>query len=255
MGKILLFLQVCSHIVSAIHREAIKIKEEFDSHINGSVLEATNENVRLILGDKPKIADRYCFEMLTLVLALADHKLGRSYLSQQSNLIQDLMQLFHAGTPRIQRQVTSVVRKILPEILPTDFAKIVCFQNHASSSLKILDMFLGCVVKSLQVKVRSSQDGNRFARNININDIFASDELPSHYWFLRGEGEIQLANAVVKLIKDMCEVVDSLFSLHILKLSYHCGYFDSFNFSSARKHFLWNGRRYPNKQSLSQSFT
>lgn len=43
--------------------------------------------------------------MLTLVLALADHKLGRSYLSQQSNLIQDLLQLFHSGTPRIQRQV------------------------------------------------------------------------------------------------------------------------------------------------------
>lgn len=202
---------MCSHIVSAIHREAIKIKEEFDSHINGSVLEATNENVRLILGDKPKIADRYCFEMLTLVLALADHKLGRSYLSQQSNLIQDLMQLFHAGTPRIQRQVTSVIRKILPEILPTDFAKIVCFQNHvapsSTSSLKILDMFFGCIVKSLQVKVRSSQDGNRFARNININDIFASDELPSHYWFLRGEGEMQLAISVVKLIKDMCEVL------------------------------------------------
>ncbi|ODN02467.1 E3 ubiquitin-protein ligase MYCBP2 [Orchesella cincta] len=210
--------QVCSHIVSAIHREAIKIKEEFDSHINGSVLEATNENVRLILGEKPKIPDRYCFEMLTLVLALADHKLGRNYLSQQSNLIQDLMQLFHAGTPRIQRQVTSVVRKILPEILPSEFAKIICHQTHSAnaSKLNILDMFLGCVVKSLQVKVRSSQDGNRFARNININDVFASDELPSHYWFLRGEGEIQLANAVVKLIKDMCE---ESFSLEWSKVS------------------------------------
>jgi len=63
--------------------------------------------------EKPKIADRYCFEMLTLVLALADHKLGRSYLSQQSNLIQNLMQLLHVGTPRIQRQVCFFILEII----------------------------------------------------------------------------------------------------------------------------------------------
>jgi E3 ubiquitin-protein ligase MYCBP2 len=40
--------QVCSHIVSAIHREAIKIKEEVDTQLTGSVLEATNDNIRII---------------------------------------------------------------------------------------------------------------------------------------------------------------------------------------------------------------
>ena len=68
-------------------------------------------------------------------------------------------------------------------------------------------MLLGCVIKSLQVKVRSSQDGNRSAKNINTNEIYNSEELPPLYWFLRGEGDIQLANTVVKLIKDMCEVI------------------------------------------------
>jgi len=45
-------IQVCSHIVSAIHREAMKIKFEFETHAVGSVLEATNENVRLVAGGK-----------------------------------------------------------------------------------------------------------------------------------------------------------------------------------------------------------
>lgn len=36
--------------MSAIHREALKIKEEFDSHVHGSLLEATEANARLIAG-------------------------------------------------------------------------------------------------------------------------------------------------------------------------------------------------------------
>lgn len=70
-------------------------------------------------------------------------------------------------------------------------------------------MLLGCIVKSLQVKVRTSQDGNRAAKNISTTEIYSSEELPSEYWFLRGEGDIQLANTVVKLIKDMSEVSQS----------------------------------------------
>ncbi|CAG7827587.1 unnamed protein product [Allacma fusca] len=200
--------QVCSHIVGAIHREAIKIKEEFNSHnTSGSILEAAGDNIRLIVGEKPKVGDRYCFEMLSLVLALAGSKTGRSYLSQQSNLTQDLMQLLHVGTPRIQRQVTSVLRKILPEIKPEDFAKIACNQDihFGESTLGILDMLLGCIIKSLQVKVRTAHDGNRSARNISTSEIYSSEELAPVYWFLRGEGDMQLANTVVKLIKDMCE--------------------------------------------------
>lgn len=40
------FFQVCSHIVSAIHREAIKIKHEFDMQTALSLAEVQNENNR-----------------------------------------------------------------------------------------------------------------------------------------------------------------------------------------------------------------
>lgn len=104
--------------------------------------------------------------------------------------------------------MTSVIRKILPEIAPSDFAMIVCLPDPKSGIglLGILDLLFGCIVKSLQVKVRTAQDGNRVARSINISDVFVTDELPSYYWFLRGEGDLTLANSVVKLINDMCNV-------------------------------------------------
>jgi len=107
--------------------------------------------------------------------------------------------------------VIAVIRKILPEIKPEDFAKIVCLQDTSTGEVKlgVLDMFFGCILKSLQVKVRGSQDGNRSAKNICITDILITEELPSYYWFFKGEGDSQLASSVVSLIKDMCEVLNS----------------------------------------------
>lgn len=67
-------------------------------------------------------------------------------------------------------------------------------------------MFFGCILKALQVKVRGSQDGNRSAKNISITDILIAEELPPHYWFFRGDGDLQLASSVVTFIKDISDV-------------------------------------------------
>lgn len=50
--------------------------------------------------------DAYCFELLSMVLALSGSGVGRTYLAQQYPLLQDLFSLLHTGTPRIQRQVS-----------------------------------------------------------------------------------------------------------------------------------------------------
>jgi hypothetical protein len=41
--------------------------------------------------------DTYCFEMLSLVLALSGSSVGRSYLASQFGLIVDLLTLLHTG--------------------------------------------------------------------------------------------------------------------------------------------------------------
>ena len=51
------------------------------------------------------VPDAYCFELLSMVLALSGSRVGRSYVAQQDGLLLDLVSLLHTGTPRIQRQV------------------------------------------------------------------------------------------------------------------------------------------------------
>jgi len=47
--------------------------------------------------------DTYCFEMLSLVLALSGSSVGRSYLASQFGLIVDLLTLLHTGKLKILR--------------------------------------------------------------------------------------------------------------------------------------------------------
>lgn len=51
-------------------------------------------------------SDAYCFELLSMVLALSYSGVGRAYVAQQSALLQDLISLLHTSTPRVQRQVS-----------------------------------------------------------------------------------------------------------------------------------------------------
>ena len=49
--------------------------------------------------------DSYCFELLSMILALTGSDVGRHYVAQQSTLIEDFVVLLHTGSPRMQRQV------------------------------------------------------------------------------------------------------------------------------------------------------
>ena len=52
--------------------------------------------------------DAYCFEMLSMVLALSGSTVGRQYLAQQYGLLRDLITFLHTGSARVQRQVSQV---------------------------------------------------------------------------------------------------------------------------------------------------
>ena len=59
--------QVCSHIVTAIKKESLRLKEDWEVNLCSS---------EPILGS----TDTYCFEMMSLVLALSGSTVGRSHL-------------------------------------------------------------------------------------------------------------------------------------------------------------------------------
>lgn len=102
-------------------------------------------------------------------MALSGSAVGRSYLSHQHGLLKDLLSLLHTGSDRVQRQVTALLRRILPEITPESLGDLLGVQkmpptdfnivNQNASDfdmnrLGILDIFLAVIAKSLQLQIK-----------------------------------------------------------------------------------------------------
>ncbi|XP_011290756.1 E3 ubiquitin-protein ligase highwire [Musca domestica] len=176
--------QVIVHIVHAIKKEARRAREDWDAvNLANSLRDpnGTGSNGQESKGDSNserggRTADTYCFEMLSMVLALSGSVVGRSYLSHQHGLIKDLLSLLHTGSDRVQRQVTALLRRILPEISPATFADILGVQRLPPSdyniahqiaidfdmdSLGLLDIFLAVIAKSLQLQVKVKSAGGK----------------------------------------------------------------------------------------------
>lgn len=153
----------------------------FGSRENNAELPlASSEHKSESASENSRAPDIYCFEMLSMVLALSGSAVGRSYLSNQHGLLNDLLTLLHTGSDRVQRQVTALLRRILPEISPEQFAELLNIHslppndfNITSQSnegfdmnrLGLLDIFLAIIAKSLhlQVKIKSANASNAIA--------------------------------------------------------------------------------------------
>lgn len=82
--------------------EATRVREEWEHAIS------SKENANSQPSDDDASSDAYCFELLSMVLALSGSNVGRQYLAQQLTLLQDLFSLLHTASPRVQRQVGGI---------------------------------------------------------------------------------------------------------------------------------------------------
>ncbi|XP_055524898.1 E3 ubiquitin-protein ligase highwire isoform X3 [Wyeomyia smithii] len=162
--------QIIVHIVHAIQKEALRSREEWEHNV---LCSADNETD---FEDNLKLNDTYCFEMLSMVLALSGSAVGRSYLSHQHGLLKDLFSLLHTGSDRVQRQVTALIRRILPEISPETLCELLAVekvpetdfnllsQNNETFNMNkcgILDIFLAVIAKALQVQIKVKNNSNK----------------------------------------------------------------------------------------------
>ncbi|XP_026474963.1 E3 ubiquitin-protein ligase highwire-like [Ctenocephalides felis] len=182
--------QVIVHIVQAIRKEAVRARVEWETFLctpsNETALEGnstptqpnTSQNHASVAQHQnssteslTKSPDNYCFEMLSMVLALSGSSVGRAYLSHQHGLLRDLFSLLHTGSARVQRQVTSLLRRILPDVAPSALCAVISVaklppQDYAvvasendeefdMHQMGILDVFLGCIAKALRVQVKT----------------------------------------------------------------------------------------------------
>uniref|UniRef100_A0A8C4T2S5 E3 ubiquitin-protein ligase MYCBP2 n=1 Tax=Erpetoichthys calabaricus TaxID=27687 RepID=A0A8C4T2S5_ERPCA len=215
--------QVCAHIVQAIRMEATRVREEWEHAIS------SKENANSQPNDEDASSDAYCFELLSMVLALSGSNVGRQYLAQQLTLMQDLFSLLHTASPRVQRQVTSLLRRVLPEVTPARLASIIGVKVlppadisdiiHSTekgdwNKLGILDMFLGCIAKALTVQLKAKGTtiagttgtaAGKGVTTVTLPMIFNSSYIrrgESHWW-MKGSTPTQIAEIIIKLVKDM----------------------------------------------------
>uniref|UniRef100_A0A8D8RF51 RCR-type E3 ubiquitin transferase n=1 Tax=Cacopsylla melanoneura TaxID=428564 RepID=A0A8D8RF51_9HEMI len=205
--------QVCCHIVDAIRKEAAASKEDWEVRLNAASVSSNTTS--------SDFQDTYCFEMLSMVLALSGSSVGRSYLSLQHDLVTDLFILLHTGSPRVQRQVTLLLRRILPEVSPSKLASILNITTMPLQDLNsvaalrndglynpnteaILDPLLSCIAKSLtvQVKIKSSSKDNK-VNPVSIANFFTAKDSTGARWYLKGSINRKLAEDIISLIKDM----------------------------------------------------
>ncbi|KAG0414124.1 hypothetical protein HPB47_008717, partial [Ixodes persulcatus] len=244
--------QVCSHIVAALKKEASRVREEWEALLCsgdvqgcGTTPRAAPEGVSLrhhagssgaaaatvrVVGAPASGGDTYCFEMLSMVLALSGSAVGRVHLSQQAGLLRDIFSLLHTGSARVQRQVSALLRRILPEVPPPVLATILGVPGLPPSEYGVppatpdgdtagatelggagtspldmhraglLDVLLACVAKALTVQAKAK--GGRGAATTLATSIHPRDPLGARWW-LRGSVSRKLAQGIVALLRDM----------------------------------------------------
>ena len=221
--------QVCEHIVDSIRSETARVRDEWEAQLN--------------FPDKAaeRLSDTYCFELLSMVLALSGSEVGRAYIAEQYSLLTNLLALLHTGTPRVQRQVVSVLRRILSLVSPHRLAHTLGIaslpkpgfsavteatdasgtQNNLEKNPGILDVLLAVVAKALSVQVKSKGakkggDGVLAGKGPHTVTVMSLLTKPAEglvtnetlgqegsRWWLRGQMQAEVATEVIKLLNDM----------------------------------------------------
>ena len=226
--------QVCAHIVQAIKKETAKFRDEWETLL-------CSETPPNQMNQTNQATDTYCFEMLSMVLALSGSSVGRSYLSQQFGLLKDLLALLHTGSGRIQRQVISLLRRVLPKVPPQGFATLLGIANlppkefgiltRSTSSTDIsdgnkenqdmsflnnpglLDVFLSCIAKALTLQVKTKglnkelgMKGQTTTVSLGTSIHPRDDRVGGERWWLRGAMSKKISEEIIALLKDMSQV-------------------------------------------------
>ena len=91
-----------------------------------------------------------------MVLALSGAEAGKEFLASPK-LLGVLLELLPMGSPRIQRQVLHIFRRILPQIAPKTIAAVVPGSHTA------VEFFLLCVAKALALQAAGSHPSRHSA--------------------------------------------------------------------------------------------
>ena len=226
--------QVCIHIVASIQSERSRVRDEWEQS-----LASPDESIS-------RQSDTYCYELLSMVLALSGSEAGRAYVAEQYPLLVDLLSLLHTATSRVQCQVVSILHRVLPLVIPQRLAHTLGIESlpkpgysavteatdasgtqmNLEKNVGILDVLLAVVAKALTVQVKSKgakkgEEGILAGKGPHTVTVMSLLTKPAEglvtnetlgqggsRWWLRGEMHADVATEVIKLLNDMSLVRD-----------------------------------------------
>ncbi|XP_052752649.1 E3 ubiquitin-protein ligase MYCBP2 isoform X3 [Galleria mellonella] len=196
--------QVMSHIVCAIGCEASRVRDDWETALlcAEAAERATDDSIHRPV-PHAHTQDNYCFEMLSLLLALSGSAVGRAHLAQQTELLADLLALLHTGSERVQRQVISLLRRIITEIPPQKMFAAVNYKNELNTRVTLLDHLVAYLGKAITVQVKIKGSGPVQPKPVMMGGSVSAT--PPATWFMKGETTKKHAHLVAKLLSDMAE--------------------------------------------------
>ncbi|XP_041987793.1 E3 ubiquitin-protein ligase highwire [Aricia agestis] len=196
--------QVMSHIVCAIGCEAARVRDDWETALLCAEAERTHEEESPPRPAATHQQDNYCFEMLSLLLALSGSAVGRAHLAQRTELLNDLLALLHTGSERVQRQVISLLRRMITEIPPQKMLAALNQGGDLSTRVTLLDHLVTYLGKAITVQVKVKGAGG----SANPGTVMMGSSVaptPPASWFMRGETTKKHSHLVAKLVSDMAE--------------------------------------------------
>eukprot|EP00053_Salpingoeca_punica_P020119 m.208215 g.208215 ORF g.208215 m.208215 type:complete len:1259 (+) comp17798_c1_seq1:478-4254(+) len=176
--------QVCHHIVNEVGKETERLR-------------------KLVLGATaplPASEDAYSFELHSMLVALSGTADGADFLGKRIKLARDLVANLHFNTPRIQRQVVAILRRVLPSC-------DVRMWNNAFEAVPALRLEVGLVsqlllviAKSLELQLRSRTQ-ERTVTTAKMSSVITPPA--DHAEYVQGSVSVEIAQEVIKLFAEI----------------------------------------------------
>ncbi|CAG9781999.1 unnamed protein product [Diatraea saccharalis] len=190
--------QVMSHIVYAIGHEAARVRDDWETVLLCAEAAERHDDA-LRPTTHAHAQDNYCFEMLSLLLALSGSAVGCAHLAQRTELLADLLALLHTGSER----VISLLRRMISEIKPQKALIAINYGNNLSTRITLLDHLVSYLGKAITVQVKVKGAGSSSPSTVTMGSSVIAP--PPAAWFMRGETTKKHAHLVAKLLTDMAE--------------------------------------------------
>eukprot|EP00753_Platysulcus_tardus_P003806 PLAT12492.32.p1 GENE.PLAT12492.32~~PLAT12492.32.p1 ORF type:complete len:3532 (+),score=1996.96 PLAT12492.32:1397-10597(+) len=127
-----------------------------------------NDRVWEMIGVEESSADEYAFELVSICLSLSGSVVGKRFLAG-SGIMDTLLTLLPLGTPRMQRTLLSILRRILLDLAPSE-VDVTAVAGVDADVPPVVSYLCLVFAKSLRLQVRGRVAGRPMMADAPLGD-------------------------------------------------------------------------------------